>query len=180
MDDKPPPFDVELHPHSAAWAGMAETEHARLKAALGDTLVTVLHIGSTAIPSIMAKPIVDLIPLVTDLESLDAKRSAVEALGYKWYGEYGLPGRRYCLLVDPATGKRVFQLHCWKNGDPQVTRHVAFRDYLRAHPVIAKEYEAEKIRAASVVSHDVNLYNDEKNDWIKRVEQDALAWAAAR
>ncbi len=103
MDDKPPPLAVELHPHSAAWAGMAETEHARLKGALGDTLVTVLHIGSTAIPGIMAKPIVDLMPLVTDLASLEAKRSHIEALGYRWYGEFGIPGRRYCVLVDPAT-----------------------------------------------------------------------------
>lgn len=180
MDETPPPLNVELHPHSPAWADMAKTEHARLKGALGETLVTVLHIGSTAIPGIMAKPIVDLMPLVTDLASLDAKRGRIEALGYRWYGEYGIERRRYCLLVDPATGKRVFQLHCFKDADPEIARHVAFRDYLRVHPVIAKEYEAEKIRAASVVSHDVNLYNDQKNDWIKRVERDALAWRAAR
>ncbi|MGH6870272.1 MAG: GrpB family protein [Rhizomicrobium sp.] len=179
MSDTPPPLNVELHPHSPAWAGMAEAERARLKAALGDTLVTVLHIGSTAIPGIMAKPIVDLMPLVTDLDALDARRSAIEALGYRWYGEFGLAGRRYCVLVDPATGTRVFQLHCYRQDAPEIPRHVAFRDFLRAHPAIASEYEAEKIRAASVASHDVNLYNDEKNAWIKRMEKDALAWRAA-
>jgi GrpB-like predicted nucleotidyltransferase (UPF0157 family) len=177
MNEKPPPFAVELHPHSPLWAGMAQAEHARLKAVLGEVLVSVEHIGSTAIPGIKAKPVVDLIPLVTDLDALDASKDAVTALGYLWYGEYGLPGRRYCLLVDPQTDKRKFQLHCWQADDPQVARHLAFRDYLRAYPAIAREYEAEKIRAASVVSHDVNLYNDEKNDWIKRVEKDALAWA---
>jgi GrpB-like predicted nucleotidyltransferase (UPF0157 family) len=179
MDDKPPPLNVELHPHSPLWAGMAADEQARLKVALGSVLVTVHHIGSTAIPGIMAKPIVDLIPLVTDLAALDAKQEAVRALGYRWYGEFGIPGRRYCLLVDPETGKRKFQLHCFAQGDPEIGRHLAFRDYLRAHPVLAKEYEAEKIRAAAVVSHDVNAYNDEKNGWIKRVEKDALAWRAA-
>jgi GrpB-like predicted nucleotidyltransferase (UPF0157 family) len=175
MSDTPPPMDVELHPHSPLWAGMAATEHARLKGALGHVLVTVEHMGSTAIPGIMAKPIVDLMPLVTDLSSLDAKKNAVMALGYLWYGEYGLPRRRYCVAVDPATGKRKFQLHCFRAGDPDVPRHLAFRDYLRAHRGIAQEYEAEKIRAAAVASHDINAYNDEKNDWIKRVQQDALA-----
>ncbi|MBV9992985.1 MAG: GrpB family protein, partial [Alphaproteobacteria bacterium] len=98
------------------------------------------------------------------------------ALGYKWFGEYGLAGRRYCYLKDEATGQRLFQLHCYQEGSPEVPRHLAFRDYLRAHPALALEYEAEKVRAAKVVSDDVNAYNNEKNDWIKRVEKDALVW----
>jgi GrpB-like predicted nucleotidyltransferase (UPF0157 family) len=180
MDDMPPPLTVEFHDHSPLWARMAAAESARLKEALGGTLVTVLHIGSTSIPGIKAKPIIDMMPLVTDLAALDAKQQAVRALGYKWYGEFGLARRRYCLLIDSATGKRKFQLHCFAQDDPEIARHVAFRDYLRADPALAREYEAEKIRAAAVVSHDVNAYNDEKNDWIKRVEKDALAWASSK
>lgn len=177
--DTPDPFHVELVAHSPRWAEMAAGESARLKSALGGLLVTVHHIGSTAIPGIMAKPVVDLIPIVTDIAELDAREGAVRALGYKWFGEYGLAGRRYCYLLDPATGKRLFQLHCYQKGWPDMPRHLAFRDYLRAHPLLAKEYEMEKIRAAAKVSDDVNAYNDEKNDWIKRVEKDALVWAGA-
>ncbi|SRR5579862_223851 len=174
--DTPDPFHVELRPYSPRWAEMAAEESARLKAALGPLLVTVHHIGSTAIPGIMAKPVVDLIPIVTDITRLDAQEATVRALGYKWFGEFGLPGRRYCYLRDPATGNRLFQLHCYQEGWPDMPRHLAFRDYLRAHPLLAKAYEMEKIRAASVRSDDVNAYNDEKNGWIKRVEKDALAW----
>ncbi|MBV8978527.1 MAG: GrpB family protein [Alphaproteobacteria bacterium] len=176
--DTPEPYAVELHAHSPRWAEMAQEESRRLKDALGDLLVRVHHIGSTSIPGIMAKPIVDLIPIVGDIHGLDAQEKTMRALGYRWYGEYGLPGRRYCTLNDPATGKRLFQLHCYRDGDPAVLRHLAFRDYLRAFPLLAKEYEMEKIRAASVRSDDVNAYNDEKNAWIKRVEKKALAWAA--
>jgi len=177
--DKPEPLTVELHPHSRHWAEMAEAETTRLKSLLGDLLVTVHHIGSTSIPGIMAKPIVDLMPIVSDLARLDAEEAAVRGLGYKWFGEFGLAGRRYCYLTDPRSGKRRFQLHCYQDGDVDVPRHLAFRDYLLAHPPIAKEYETEKIRAASVRSDDVNAYNDQKNDWIKRVEKDALAWVAS-
>jgi GrpB-like predicted nucleotidyltransferase (UPF0157 family) len=174
--DTPEPFAVELVAHSALWAAMAQSEARRLKEALGGELVTVHHIGSTAIAGIMAKPVVDLIPIVTSIERLDARENAVRALGYNWFGEFGLPGRRYCYLKDPVTGTRLFQLHCYQEGSAEVPRHLAFRDYLRAHPGIAKEYEAEKIRAAKVVSDDVNAYNDQKNDWIKRVERDAMEW----
>jgi GrpB-like predicted nucleotidyltransferase (UPF0157 family) len=178
--DTPDPFVVELVPHSPHWAGMAARETSRLKAALGEELVTAHHIGSTAIPGIVAKPIIDMLPIVRSLARLDELESVVRALGYKWFGEFGLPGRRYCYLLDESTGRRLFQLHCYQSGADEVLRHLAFRDYLRAHPAIAREYEAEKIRAATIRQDDVNAYNDEKNDWIKRAEKEALAWYIRR
>jgi GrpB-like predicted nucleotidyltransferase (UPF0157 family) len=180
MEEKPSVIPVELVPHRAEWAQMAASESARLKAALGDTLVSVHHVGSTSIPNIMAKPIVDLMPYVRDLAALDAKEDAVRGLGYKWHGEFGLEGRRFCTWADPQTGKRVYQLHFFKPGNISAIRMLAFRDYLRSHPFVAKAYEMEKLRAASVRPDDTTAYNREKNDWIKRVEQDAMAWAEKR
>ena len=169
-------YAIELVPHRREWAEMARTESTRLKDALGDLLIMVHHIGSTAIPGIMAKPIVDLIPVVSSVEALDDAARRIEALGYEYLGEFGLPGRRYCRLIDPVSGKRVFQLHCYQPDAEEFPRHLAFRDYLRAHPAIAKEYEAEKIRAAALHPGDVLAYNNEKNDWIQRIQTDALAW----
>jgi GrpB-like predicted nucleotidyltransferase (UPF0157 family) len=167
---------VTLAPHSPAWAEMARAESARLKDAVGDALLRVEHMGSTSIPGIMAKPILDFIPVVTSLDALDATQRALEALGYDYLGEFGIPTRRYCRLNDAITGARKCQLHCFAEDSSQIARHLAFRDYLRAHPDIAKAYEAEKVRAAALHPDNVLLYNDAKNDWIKRTEQDALAW----
>jgi len=178
--DTPDPLVVELVPHSPLWAAMAAQEASRLKTVLCDELVTVHHIGSTTIPGIVAKPVVDLIPIVRSIERLDKIEGAIRSLGYKWFGEYGLSGRRYCYLFDAKTGQRLFQLHCYQAGAKEILRHLAFRDYLCAHPAIAKQYEAEKIRAAARRPDDVNAYNDEKNDWIKRVEKDALSWYVRR
>ena len=180
MEEKPSVIPVELVPHRAEWAKMAAAETARLKTALGDNLITVHHVGSTSIPNIMAKPIVDLMPYVRDLAALDAREDAVRALGYKWHGEFGLEGRRFCTWADPNTGKRVFQQHFFRPNNESGIRMLAFRDYLRAHPFVAKAYEMEKLRAAAVQPHDTTAYNAEKNDWIKRVEQDAMAWAEKR
>jgi GrpB-like predicted nucleotidyltransferase (UPF0157 family) len=171
---------VELVPPSPHWVELAAAEIRRLKSALGEVLVRVEHIGSTAIPGIMAKPIVDLIPIVTSVQALDAAMPRVTALGYECLGEFGLPGRRYCRKNDPATGKRQVQLHCYAENSPEIARHIAFRDYLRAHPEKAKEYEAEKIRAAALHPDNTLDYNAEKNDWIKATEVVALKWAAER
>ena len=171
---------VELADPDPAWAARAKDEAHWLAAALGETLITVHHIGSTAIPGIKAKPIVDLMPIVRSLSELDGKRGVVEALGYQWRGEFGLPGRRYCPMNDQATGKRVVQAHFYEEGCPEIERHLNFRDYMRAHPDQAKAYEAEKIRAASVRSDDSLAYNDEKNDWIAAADIRAAAWAKTR
>jgi GrpB-like predicted nucleotidyltransferase (UPF0157 family) len=170
----PPPIPVELDPHDPAWAATARREAARLADALGDILVTVHHVGSTAIPAIRAKPILDLIPVVVGLAALDDARAGIEALGYVWWGEYGLPGRRYCTLDDPATGRRQIQLHCYEDGSPEIERHLAFRDYLRAHPDLARAYDAEKDRCREQHPLDSHAYTDCKNEWIRRIEREAL------
>ncbi len=170
----PPPITVELVPHDPRWAALAAAESRALAAALQDILVVVHHIGSTAVPGIRAKPIIDLIPVVRGLDLLDEKRPQIEALGYGWRGEYGLPGRRYCFKDDPATGRRLCQLHCYDDGNPEIARHLAFRDYLVERPDLARQYEAEKRRCAASHPHDSHAYADCKEAWISRIERDAL------
>lgn len=171
---------VELVDPDPAWAQRVNEEATWLAAALGDNLIAVHHIGSTAIPGIKAKPIVDMLPVVRSMAELDAMRRSIEALGYEWRGEFGLPGRRYCPMTDARTGKRVVQLHFYQEGDPQIARHLNFRDYLRAHPDEAKAYEAEKLRAAAAQPNDTQAYNAEKNDWIAAADIRAAEWAKRR
>ena len=173
----PLPIAVELLSHDPAWAARAEFEARRLAAALGEVLVGVHHIGSTSIPTIRAKPVVDLLPVVTDLAALDAHRGAIEALGYLWLGEYGLSGRRYCTFNDPTTGRREVQAHCYQRGSAAITRHLAFRDHLRRHPELARAYEFEKCRCRDLHPQDSRAYTDCKGAWIVRVEAEALAAA---
>lgn len=176
----PAPVKVELRAHDPAWAEAAARESTVLAAALGPVLITVHHIGSTSIPGIHAKPIIDLIPVATNLLELDGCRDAVEALGYEWWGEYGLPGRRYCFKADPQSGRRLVHLHCYAQGSPEIIRHLAFRDYLIAHPHLAEAYDREKARCRDLHPGDMNDYSECKDAWIKRIEAQALAWAHDR
>ena len=170
----PLPIPVTLAAYDSDWPRRAAVYAERLKI-LGPALVEVHHIGSTSVPGLAAKPIIDLMPLVTSLAALDAAQPQIEALGYLWYGEFGIPRRRYCSLTD-AQGTRLAQLHFFAEGDPQSERHLAFRDYLRAHPAIARAYETEKQRARDRHPDDSHAYTDEKAAWIQATEAEALLW----
>ncbi len=146
---------------------------------LGEILVTVHHIGSTAVPGLAAKPIIDLMPVVTDLDRLDREQERIEALGYGWHGEFGIPGRRYCTLSNEQ-GLRLVQLHFFEAGSLQIERHLAFRDYLRTHPETAAAYEKEKRRARDLHPDDSHAYTDQKAAWIRNMEATALNWRAKR
>jgi len=175
----PPPIKVELLPHDPGWSHLANAEARLLMGVLGPNLRIVHHIGSTAIPSIRAKPILDLVPVVSNLAELDKCQGKIEALGYDWWGELGLPGRRYCTKSDPDTGHRTVQLHFYEDGSTEIKRHLAFRNYLRAHPGLAAEYDRLKGECQRRHPDDSHAYGDCKEAWITNAEAIALEWYMA-
>ena len=171
----PQPHPVRLVNYDPAWPALAAKEATRLRSAIGDTLVAVEHFGSTAVPGLAAKPVLDLMPVVGDLTALDRQQPQVEALGYQWHGEFGIEGRRFCTLTE--NDLRRIHVHCFQEASPEIHRHLALRDYLRAHPDRAQAYAREKRRAAALHPVDSHAYNQEKWDWVEREEARALEWA---
>lgn len=171
----PPAIKVELVPYAPTWATSAVAEADRLRMTLGHLVVAVHHVGSTSIPGICAKPVIDLLPVVRSVDELDDARDALVGSGYRYWGEYGIAGRRYCTL-DDATGTRRFQLHCFEPSSPEIERHVAFRDYLRADARAAQAYDAEKRRCRDLHPDDSHAYSDAKAAWIERVLPTAVGF----
>ena len=170
------PIPVILAAYNPEWPQMAVALVERLRV-LGANLVAVHHIGSTSVPGLIAKPIIDLMPVVKSLTSLDEQRQRIEELGYQWHGEFGMSERRYCTLADEV-GVRAVQLHFFKADSLHVERHIAFRDYLRAHSEEATAYAIEKRRVQNLHPTDSHAYADEKDKWIRAAEAKALIWAS--
>jgi GrpB-like predicted nucleotidyltransferase (UPF0157 family) len=168
------PKPVELVPYAVEWPATAERELGRLMHALNGPVVAGHHIGSTAVPGLLAKPVIDLLLVVRDATELDDREAAFRHLGYRCRGENGIVGRRYYTLDDDA-GLRRFQVHCFAPESGEIERHLAFRDYLRTHPETARAYEAEKHRCRGRHPDDSNAYCDAKADWIAGVLPLALA-----
>ncbi|MEA3209531.1 MAG: putative acetyltransferase [Chthoniobacter sp.] len=167
---------VFLVPHDPGWAEAFARESLSIAETIGDVLVTVHHIGSTAIPGIHAKPIIDMLAVVRDLSLLDERSPRLEALGYEARGEFGIAGRRYFRKGDRA---RTHQIHAFAIGSPQIERHLAFRDFMRAHPVHARQYDALKRRLAEMHPDDIASYTDGKDGFIAEMDAKAAAWRVA-
>lgn len=171
---------IEVVPPDPHWPALAKAEAARFASALlaDPRLLAIHHIGSTAVPGLAAKPTLDLVPVVSDLSCLEQARRPLEALGYQWRGESEIRNRRYFTRA-AADGARVAHVHCFSAGDPTIHQHLAFRDYLCAHPEVASAYGALKLECARAHPQDGAAYTDRKAPFVQRVMSEALAWAAA-
>ncbi len=166
---------IQVVPPDPKWSDQFGAEASRIRSALGDVAVKVYHIGSTSIPNIYAKPVIDILLEVSDIKDLDNHTPEMTALGYEVKGEFGIPGRRY-FRKNSAAGARTHQIHAFEKNSEGLVRHLAFRDYMIAHPMIAQTYSDLKRRLASDFPDDIEAYMDGKDSFIKEYEQHALKW----
>ena len=153
------PQHVIVTDYSKAWPAMFEEEAKLIREILSDNCLAIYHIGSTSVPGLKAKPVIDIMPVVEGLSRVDADASEFEKIGYEYLGEFGISGRRY---------------------QHDVTRHLAVRDYLRAHKKEADEYGRLKQSLALKYPYDIESYCDGKNDFVQNLERKALLWANAQ
>jgi GrpB-like predicted nucleotidyltransferase (UPF0157 family) len=173
-----PDAPVQLEPHNPRWKRAAADEAYLLYDALRLEGLRLYHIGSTAVPGLRAKPVLDLLGSAENLEEYGAKATALEAMGYENLGEYGIAGRRYSRLKG-KDGRSFVHLHVFRHGDPQVARHLAFRDLLGESADARGLYEAEKVKIAASGRHG-NDYAQEKSPIVGRLDAEARARPAPR
>ncbi len=168
---------IVVDDYDPAWPGIAEHLIASLLAACGDALARVEHMGSTSVPGLAAKPVIDLTPIVDRYEDGERCIAPIVALGFEHRGEYGIPGRRYFRGKDAVSGLDV-HLHLFPRSAVELRRHLVFRDYLRAHPEEREGYAATKRKLAERLWLDGNEYADAKTPFISACLKRAEAWAA--
>ena len=165
---------VILSPYNEKWQERFRSEAAHITDILGDNLLQIFHIGSTSVPGLPAKPIIDIMPVLRNIEEIDGCTEAFESLGYEVMGEFGMPGRRY---MRKGGDNRTHQIHAFGyNSIADITRHLAFRDYLKSHPDICAAYAELKSQLALLYPADIEAYSMGKDSFVKQAERDALQW----
>jgi GrpB-like predicted nucleotidyltransferase (UPF0157 family) len=165
---------VKVVRYDPKWVQLYEKEVKIIALVFGSLLVNIHHIGSTSVPGLSAKPVIDILPEVVDIEAVDALGDGMLALGYIPKGEAGISGRRF--FIKPSETHRTHHVHVFQSGSPDAVRHLAFRDYLISHPELAAAYGELKSKLAQQFPEDIYGYMDGKDGWIKAVERDAVDW----
>lgn len=145
---------VNLRPYSTEWPVLFMREKARLEDAIGRHVRDIQHVGSTSIPDMPAKPIIDIGVAVDNFEAAAVCIAPMEALGYKYKGENGIPRRHFFHRGRP----RAYHLHMNEVSSKDWRQQIAFRDYLIAHPEAAAAYAALKRELAARYPNDREAY----------------------
>jgi GrpB-like predicted nucleotidyltransferase (UPF0157 family) len=165
---------IEVVPHNPAWADMFKVEAEKISTVFSPEIVAIEHIGSTAIVGIRAKPIIDILVEVRDIEVVGRFNDEMIQLGYEPRGEFGIPGRRY--FSKGTDTMRTHHVHIFQTGNPEIERHLNFRDYLRAHSKDAQAYSHLKEELAQRFSDDPDNYTDAKSEFIREIDRKAIDW----
>ncbi|GGI39101.1 GrpB family protein [Mammaliicoccus stepanovicii] len=168
---------ITIESHRSDWANTYAKEANKISQIFGKELVDIYHIGSTSIPGIMAKPIIDILPVVKDINKVDQYNSYFENIDYEVLGEFGIENRRYFTKSDKVTNERLFHVHTFDiHNKTDINRHLAFKAYLIKHPDIAKEYSNLKETLFAKFNGDKESYINGKDSFIKQTEAKALVW----
>jgi len=172
--------DVAIVPYDPRWPELFRLEKEHLLSYLPADLVRrVEHFGSTAVPGLAAKPVIDMLVEVADLEATRARIAPVlEAQGYDYFwrptrGDDGPPFYAWFIKRDPTSGARTHHIHMVEASFHEHWDRLLFRDYLIAHPQVGQEYQELKLRLASAFPNDRVAYTEGKTEFVVRVTEQA-------
>lgn len=163
---------IQIFDYDHNWPTAYDRERAALSEAFGPYALDIQHVGSTSVPGLAAKPIIDIGVAIRKYPLPDSIVQAVTNLSYEHKGEYGVPHRHYFRKGTP----RTHHIHALELDGEEWVNHILFRDYLRAHPDQARRYETLKRNLASRYAHDRETYTDSKAPFIKDILDKARVW----
>ncbi|MBT3260755.1 GrpB family protein [bacterium] len=157
---------IEVLAYTPEWAKMFEAEKKSLEKLFGNQVVQIHHIGSTAIPGLAAKPIIDVLVEVQNIETIDKFNEEMKKQVYLPQGDFGISGRRF--FIKGTKIHRTHHIHIFQTGNPEIQKHLNFRDYMRQNPEEVVRYAKLKQNLARRFPHDIEKYMAGKNDFISQ------------
>lgn len=161
---------VTVTDYQPEWTFEFQKAADEIRCIFGEECVEIYHIGSTAVNGLAAKPIIDVMPVVEKIENVELYIKEMQNIGYESKGENGLFGRRY---FQRGGDERTHHVHIFAKENPEVERHIAFRNYLRGNPQVAEEYGILKKKLAHRFPYDIEKNIAGKLELITRIEKNA-------
>ncbi|MEA2552519.1 MAG: hypothetical protein QOJ65_695 [Fimbriimonadaceae bacterium] len=166
-------YSIEIVPYDPSWAEAYEEERDRLSSVLKERVIKYEHMGSTSVPGLAAKPIIDISAAVRDLASVPELFTGLKPLGYEVRPQESAD--RYDLWCRPAAQRPTHILHFMEDGSDAWIRPIIFRNALRADPDLRRQYAELKLKLAQACRDDNPTYGRKKTAFIERVVDGVLA-----
>ncbi len=157
--------ELRVSPYQEEWKNLFETEKRDIEKAIGDYIKDIQHVGSTSIPGMSAKPILDIAIAVKDFEEARICIKPLCDMGYTFRGENGIPRRHYFIKGEPCT----HHIHMLEKDNEEWEKLILFRDYLRSNQNIAEEYKELKRNLLQRLRGDRKAYQAAKADFVEAV-----------
>lgn len=164
---------VRLVPYNSNWKRLFSDEAYFVFDQLRDESLRLYHCGSTCVDGLDSKPVIDILGSVSSLEELDRRKDRLEAIGYEYKGEYGIKGRRYCVLYNPEKTIAYVHVHIFKHDSIEIQKHLKFRDHLRKPSDAREVYLKHKRHLVNEIKIDRSNYSDAKNEVIAKLQFEA-------
>ena len=150
------PQHITVTDYNPKWPLQYAEERKRIAEILKENCISIYHIGSTSVPGLAAKPVIDIMAVVRSLEKADSTAEQFSEIGYEYLGEFGIAGRRY---LRKGGDERTHQIHMFQADDwKNIGRHLAFRDYMQSHETERNEYAKLKKALAQKFPYDIEGY----------------------
>ncbi len=159
---------VVVLPYDEQWRQDFLKIEAELSEALGQLAIGIEHVGSTSVQGLSSKPIIDIDVVIEDYSELGNVVSALGEIGYQHEGNLGIAGRE-AFRYDGKEHLQNHHLYVCPKDSPELKRHLAFRDYLRAHPAAIREYSRIKEEGAALYPDDIERYIAHKSPFIEKI-----------
>ena len=159
---------IVVMPYDERWTQDFEAIASEIRDALGELALAIEHVGSTSVPGLSAKPIIDIDVVIRDYASFGAVVSALKAVGYRHEGDLGIAGRE-AFGYEGKTHLRKHHLYVCPQDSAELRRHIAFRNYLSIHPEAVREYSRIKEEGAALYPNDIEKYIQHKSPFIEKI-----------
>ena len=166
----------EVEPYNPAWVGRFEDIKKLLQSVFGERALSIEHVGSTSVPGMTAKPVIDVLVVVTQMSAFSVEKEAMVKAGYEWDADYIAPATLIFYKLEKGGDRKIENIHVCPAGSASVSQFLDIRDFLRAHSEWAKKYALIKEALVLKFHNDYISYREGKQNFLRQLLLLAKEW----